>query len=218
MANFFIERPVFAWVLAIIMMLSGVIAITQLPIAQYPNIAPPAVTISASYPGADAQTVQNSVTQIIEQNMNGLDGLMYMSSTSDASGNATLTLTFESGTNPDIAQVQVQNKLQLAIPSLPQQVQQQGISVDKASSNILLVAAFISEDGALNQYDIADYVASNIKDPLSRIAGVGSIQLFGSQHAMRIWLDPVKLNQYQLVPQDVIQKVKIQNNQISGGQ
>ena len=147
MANFFIERPVFAWVLAIIMMLSGVIAITQLPIAQYPNIAPPAVTISASYPGADVQTVQNSVTQIIEQNMNGLDGLMYMSSTSDASGNATLTLTFESGTNPDIAQVQVQNKLQLAMPSLPQQVQQQGISVDKASSNILLVAAFISEDG-----------------------------------------------------------------------
>lgn len=209
MANFFIERPVFAWVLAIIMMLSGVIAITQLPIAQYPNIAPPAVTISASYPGADAQTVQNSVTQIIEQNMNGLDGLMYMSSTSDASGNAALTLTFESGTNPDIAQVQVQNKLQLAMPSLPQQVQQQGISVDKASSNILLVAAFISEDGALSQYDIADYVASNIKDPLSRIAGVGSIQLFGSQHAMRIWLDPVKLNQYQLVPQDVIRKVKI---------
>ena len=218
MANFFIERPVFAWVLAIIMMLSGVIAITQLPIAQYPNIAPPAVTISATYPGADAQTVQNSVTQIIEQNMNGLDGLMYMSSTSDASGNAVMTLTFESGTNPDIAQVQVQNKLQLAMPSLPQQVQQQGISVDKASSNILLVAAFISEDGSLNQYDIADYVASNIKDPLSRIAGVGSIQLFGSQHAMRIWLDPVKLNQYQLVPQDVIQKIKIQNNQISGGQ
>lgn len=218
MANFFIERPVFAWVLAIIMMLSGVIAITQLPIAQYPNIAPPAVTISATYPGADAQTVQNSVTQIIEQNMNGLDGLMYMSSTSDASGNAVMTLTFESGTNPDIAQVQVQNKLQLAMPSLPQQVQQQGISVDKASSNILLVAGFISEDGSLNQYDIADYVASNIKDPLSRIAGVGSIQLFGSQHAMRIWLDPVKLNQYQLVPQDVIQKIKIQNNQISGGQ
>lgn len=208
MANFFIERPVFAWVLAIIMMLSGVIAITQLPIAQYPNIAPPAVTISATYPGADAQTVQNSVTQIIEQNMNGLDGLMYMSSTSDASGNAVMTLTFESGTNPDIAQVQVQNKLQLAMPSLPQQVQQQGVSVDKASSNILLVAAFISEDGSLNQYDIADYVASNIKDPLSRIAGVGSIQLFGSQHAMRIWLDPIKLNQYQLVPQDVIQKSK----------
>lgn len=139
MANFFIERPVFAWVLAIIMMLSGIIAITQLPIAQYPSIAPPAITITATYPGADAQTVQNSVTQIIEQNMNGLDGLMYMSSTSDASGNAVMTLTFESGTNPDIAQVQVQNKLQLAMPSLPQQVQQQGISVDKASSNILLV-------------------------------------------------------------------------------
>lgn len=218
MANFFIERPIFAWVLAIIMMLSGLIAITKLPVAQYPNIAPPAVTITANYPGADAQTVQNSVTQIIEQNMNGLDGLMYMSSTSDASGNAVMTLTFESGTNPDIAQVQVQNKLQLAMPSLPQQVQQQGISVDKSSNNILLVAAFISEDGGLDQYDIADYVTSNIKDPLSRIAGVGSIQLFGSQHAMRIWLDPVKLNQYQLVPEDVIKKIKIQNNQISGGQ
>lgn len=218
MANFFIERPVFAWVLAIIMMLSGIIAITQLPVAQYPDIAPPAVTISAAYPGADAETVQNSVTQVIEQNMNGLDGLMYMSSTSDASGNAVLTLTFESGTDPDIAQVQVQNKLQLAMPSLPQQVQQQGISVDKSSSSILLVAAFISEDGSLSQYDIADYVASNLKDSLSRIEGVGSVQLFGSQHAMRIWLDPAKLSQYQLVPQDVIQKIKIQNNQISGGQ
>lgn len=218
MANFFIERPVFAWVLAIIMMLSGIIAITQLPIAQYPNIAPPAVTITATYPGADAETVQNSVTQVIEQNMNGLDGLMYMSSTSDASGNTVMSLTFESGTDPDTAQVQVQNKLQLAMPSLPQQVQQQGISVDKSSSNILLVAAFISEDGTLNQYDIADYVASNIQDPLSRIEGVGSIQLFGSQHAMRIWLDPTKLNKYKLIPQDVIQKIKIQNNQISGGQ
>lgn len=218
MANFFIERPVFAWVLAIIMMISGIIAITQLPVAQYPDIAPPAVTISAAYPGADAETVQNSVTQVIEQNMNGLDGLMYMSSTSDASGNAVLTLTFESGTDPDIAQVQVQNKLQLAMPSLPQQVQQQGISVDKSSSSILLVAAFISEDGSLSQYDIADYVASSLKDSLSRIEGVGSVQLFGSQHAMRIWLDPAKLSQYQLVPQDVIQKIKIQNNQISGGQ
>ena len=160
MANYFIDRPVFAWVLAIIMMLAGGLAIMNLPVAQYPQIAPPTITISATYPGADAQTVEDSVTQVIEQNMNGLDGLMYMSSTSDAAGNASITLTFETGTSPDIAQVQVQNKLQLAMPSLPEAVQQQGISVDKSSSNILMVAAFISDNGSLNQYDIADYVAS----------------------------------------------------------
>ena len=218
MANYFIDRPVFAWVLAIIMMLAGGLAIMNLPVAQYPQIAPPTITISATYPGADAQTVEDSVTQVIEQNMNGLDGLMYMSSTSDAAGNASITLTFETGTSPDIAQVQVQNKLQLAMPSLPEAVQQQGISVDKSSSNILMVAAFISDNGSLNQYDIADYVASNIKDPLSRTAGVGSVQLFGSEYAMRIWLDPQKLNKYNLVPSDVISQIKVQNNQISGGQ
>ena len=187
MANFFIERPVFAWVLAIIMRFTGGIAIMNLPIAQYPQIAPPTITISAAYPGADAKTVEDSVTQVIEQNMNGLDGLMYMSSTSDAAGNASIILTFKTGTSPDIAQVQVQNKLQLAMPSLPQEVQQQGISVDKSSSNILMVAGFISDNNSLSQYDIADYVASNIKDPISRTAGVGSVQLFGSQYAMRIW-------------------------------
>lgn len=190
----------------------------NLPVAQYPQIAPPTITVSATYPGADAQTVEDSVTQVIEQNMNGLDGLMYMSSTSDAAGNASITLTFETGTSPDIAQVQVQNKLQLAMPSLPEAVQQQGISVNKSSSNILMVAAFISDNGSLNQYDIADYVASNIKDPLSRTAGVGSVQLFGSEYAMRIWLDPQKLNKYNLVPSDVISQIKVQNNQISGGQ
>ena len=203
MANFFIERPVFAWVLAIIMMFTGGIAIMNLPIAQYPQIAPPTITISAAYPGADAKTVEDSVTQVIEQNMNGLDGLMYMSSTSDAAGNASIILTFKTGTSPDIAQVQVQNKLQLAMPSLPQEVQQQGISVDKSSSNILMVAGFISDNNSLSQYDIADYVASNIKDPISRTAGVGSVQLFGSQYAMRIWLDPQKLDKYNLTPQDV---------------
>lgn len=218
MANYFIDRPVFAWVLAIILMLAGGLAIMNLPIAQYPKIAPPTITISATYPGADAQMVENSVTQVIEQNMNGLDGLMYMSSTSDAAGNASITLTFETGTSPDIAQVQVQNKLQLAMPSLPEEVQQQGISVNKSSSSILMVAAFISENGSLNQYDIADYVASNIQDPLSRTAGVGSVQLFGSEYAMRIWLDPQKLNKYNLVPSDVISQIKVQNNQISGGQ
>lgn len=218
MANFFIERPVFAWVLAIIMMFTGGIAIMNLPVAQYPQIAPPTITISAAYPGADAKTVEDSVTQVIEQNMNGLDGLMYMSSTSDAAGNASIILTFKTGTSPDIAQVQVQNKLQLAMPSLPQEVQQQGISVDKSSSNILMVAGFISDNNSLSQYDIADYVASNIKDPLSRTAGVGSVQLFGSQYAMRIWLDPQKLDKYNLTPEDVITQLKVQNNQISGGQ
>ncbi|MFS9520973.1 efflux RND transporter permease subunit, partial [Klebsiella pneumoniae] len=187
-------------------------------VAQYPQIAPPTITVSATYPGADAQTVEDSVTQVIEQNMNGLDGLMYMSSTSDAAGNASITLTFETGTSPDIAQVQVQNKLQLAMPSLPEAVQQQGISVDKSSSNILMVAAFISDNGSLNQYDIADYVASNIKDPLSRTAGVGSVQLFGSEYAMRIWLDPAKLNSFQMTAKDVTDAIESQNAQIAVGQ
>ena len=160
MSKFFIHRPVFAWVLAIIMMIAGGLAILQLPIAQYPTIAPPAVAISATYPGADAQTVQDTVTQVIEQNMNGIDNLMYMSSTSDSAGSVTITLTFKSGTDPDIAQVQVQNKLQLATPLLPQEVQQQGISVEKSSSSFLLVAGFISDNPTTTQDDISDYVAS----------------------------------------------------------
>ena len=217
MANYFIDRPVFAWVLAIIMMLAGGLAIMNLPVAQYPQIAPPTITISATYPGADAQTVEDSVTQVIEQNMNGLDGLMYMSSTSDAAGNASITLTFETGTSPDIAQVQVQNKLQLAMPSLPEAVQQQGISVDKSSSNILMVAAFISDNGSLNQYDIADYVASNIKDPLSRTAGVGSVQLFGSEYAMRIWLKPDLLDYYKISLDEVFAAVEAQGGIFPAG-
>ncbi|MDN6018459.1 MAG: efflux RND transporter permease subunit, partial [Enterobacterales bacterium] len=218
MAKFFIDRPIFAWVIAIIIMLAGTLAIMKLPVAQYPTIAPPAVSISAVYPGADAQTVQDTVTQIIEQNMNGIDNLMYMSSTSDSSGSVSITLTFQSGTDPDIAQVQVQNKLQLATPLLPQEVQQQGISVEKSSSSFLMVAGFISEDGSMSQDDIADYVASNIKDPISRSEGIGDVQLFGAQYAMRIWLDPNKLNNYQMTPLDVINQIKIQNNQIAAGQ
>ncbi|WP_302796339.1 efflux RND transporter permease subunit [Hafnia paralvei] len=218
MAKFFIDRPIFAWVIAIILMMAGALAIWNLPVAQYPTIAPPSVVISANYPGADAKTVQNSVTQIIEQNMNGIDNLMYMSSTSDSSGSASVTLTFQSGTDPDIAQVQVQNKLQLAMPLLPQEVQQQGISVEKSSSSFLMVAGFISEDNTMSQSDIADYVASNIQDPLSRTEGVGDVQLFGSQYAMRIWLDPHKLNNFHLTPLDVIDQIKVQNNQIAAGQ
>ncbi|ECG8515986.1 hydrophobe/amphiphile efflux-1 family RND transporter [Salmonella enterica subsp. salamae] len=218
MANFFIRRPIFAWVLAIILMMAGALAIMQLPVAQYPTIAPPAVSISATYPGADAQTVQDTVTQVIEQNMNGIDNLMYMSSTSDSAGSVTITLTFQSGTDPDIAQVQVQNKLQLATPLLPQEVQQQGISVEKSSSSFLMVAGFVSDNPNTTQDDISDYVASNIKDSISRLNGVGDVQLFGAQYAMRIWLDANLLNKYQLTPVDVINQLKIQNDQIAAGQ
>ena len=218
MAKFFIDRPIFAWVIAIIVMLAGVLAIMKLPIAQYPTIAPPAVSISATYPGADAKTVQDTVTQIIEQNMNGIDNLMYMSSTSDSSGSVTITLTFDSGTDPDIAQVQVQNKLSLATPLLPQEVQQQGLKVEKSSSSFLMVAGFVSDDPNMTQDDIADYVASNIKDPISRSSGVGEVQLFGAQYAMRIWLDPNKLNNYQLTTTDVTSAITEQNNQIAAGQ
>ncbi|EPN4502850.1 efflux RND transporter permease subunit [Citrobacter freundii] len=218
MANFFIRRPIFAWVLAIILMMAGALAIIQLPVAQYPTIAPNAVAISATYPGADAQTVQDTVTQVIEQNMNGIDNLMYMSSTSDSAGSVTITLTFQSGTDPDIAQVQVQNKLQLATPLLPQEVQQQGISVEKSSSSFLMVAGFVSDNPQTTQDDISDYVASNVKDSISRLNGVGDVQLFGAQYAMRIWLDANLLNKYQLTPVDVINQLKVQNDQIAAGQ
>ena len=218
MANFFIRRPIFAWVLAIILMMAGALAIIPLPVAELPTIAPPAVAISATYPGADAQTVQDTVTQVIEQNMNGIDNLMYMSSTSDSAGSVTITLTFQSGTDPDIAQVQVQNKLQLATPLLPQEVQQQGISVEKSSSSFLMVAGFVSDNPQTTQDDISDYVASNVKDSISRLNGVGDVQLFGAQYAMRIWLDANLLNKYQLTPVDVINQLKVQNDQIAAGQ
>ncbi|CDL19114.1 multidrug efflux RND transporter permease subunit AcrB [Klebsiella pneumoniae] len=218
MPNFFIDRPIFAWVIAIIIMLAGGLSILKLPVAQYPTIAPPAISITAMYPGADAETVQNTVTQVIEQNMNGIDHLMYMSSNGDSTGTATITLTFESGTDPDIAQVQVQNKLALATPLLPQEVQQQGISVEKASSSFLMVVGVINTNGTMNQDDISDYVAANMKDPISRTSGVGDVQLFGSQYAMRIWMDPNKLNNFQLTPVDVISALKAQNAQVAAGQ
>ncbi|WP_313363777.1 efflux RND transporter permease subunit, partial [Mixta calida] len=218
MAKFFIDRPIFAWVIAIIIMLAGALSILKLPIEQYPNVAPVAIQISANYPGADAKTLQDSVTQVIEQNMNGIDGLMYMSSNSDSSGSLQLTLSFQSGTDADIAQVQVQNKLQLAMPLLPQEVQQQGIQVEKSSSSFLMVAGFVSEDGSMTQNDIADFVSSNIKDPISRTTGVGDTQLFGAQYAMRIWMDPHKLNNYQLTPVDVVNAISTQNAQVAAGQ
>ena len=217
MARFFIDRPIFAWVIALVIMLAGGLSIMKLPIAQYPTIAPPAVGISASYPGASAKTVEDSVTQIIEQNMTGLDHLLYMSAQSDSSGNVTVTLTFMPGTDPDIAQVQVQNKLQQATTQLPQIVQQQGIRVQKTTSSFLMVAGFISTDGKMGNDDLADYVVSNIKEPISRLDGVGEIQLFGSQYAMRVWLDPHKLNSYQLTPADVKSAITAQNAQIALG-
>ena len=218
MANFFISRPIFAWVIAIVIMLAGALSIMQLPVEQYPRIAPPAVTISASYPGASAQTAEDAVTQVIEQSMTGLDNLMYMSAQSDSSGNISLTLTFETGTNADIAQVQVQNKLQQAIPLLPQEVQQQGVRVAKSNGAFLMVVAFISADGSLSRDDIADYVVANVRDPLSRTSGVGNVTVFGSQYAMRIWLDAAKLNQFNLTPADVTAAVRVQNNQVTAGQ
>ena len=218
MARFFIDRPIFAWVIAIIIMIAGSLAIFTLPISQYPTIAPPTVSISATYPGASAKVVQDSVTQIIEQNMKGLDGLLYFSSTSEGNGRASITLTFENGIDPDTAQVQVQNKLQSAMPLLPQEVQRQGVNVSKASSGFLQVIGFVSEDGSMSKDDISDYVGANVVDPLSRVPGVGNLQVFGSKYAMRIWLDPNKLDTYRLTPGDVSAAVQAQNAQVAVGQ
>ena len=218
MSRFFIDRPIFAWVIAIIIMMAGALAIYQLPISQYPNVAPPQVSISANYPGASAQTIENTVTQVIEQNMKGIDGLAYMASTSDSQGSASITLTFDAGTNPDIAQVQVQNKLQLATPKLPSVVQTQGITVAKANSNFLMVLGFVSDDNSMNDTDLSDYVSANVLDPVSRVKGVGSVQLFGAKHAMRIWLDPHKLRSYKLDLADVTSAIAAQNAEVSAGQ
>ena len=218
MSRFFIDRPIFAWVIAIIIMLAGILAIVELPVSQYPNVAPPQVSISASYPGASAQTIENTVTQVIEQNMKGIDGLAYMASTSDSQGSASITLTFDAGTNPDIAQVQVQNKLQLATPKLPSVVQTQGITVAKANSNFLMVLGFVSDDDSMSDTDLSDYVSANVLDPVSRVKGVGSVQLFGAKHAMRIWLDPHKLYTYKLDLADVSSAIAAQNAEVSAGQ
>lgn len=218
MARFFIDRPIFAWVIAIIVMLAGVLSILKLPVSQYPSIAPPTVVISASYPGANAKTMEDTVTQVIEQRMTGIDNLRYLSSTSDSFGNTQITLTFNAEADPDIAQVQVQNKLQSALPLLPMEVQQQGVKVNKASSSFLMVVGFYSEDGSMDKNDISDYISSNVADPMSRVPGVGEIQTFGAQYAMRIWLDPLKLTKYNLTSIDVIAAIKEQNAQVSAGQ
>ncbi|WP_440824980.1 efflux RND transporter permease subunit [Psychrobacter cryohalolentis] len=218
MSRFFIDRPIFAWVMAILVMLIGIISVINLPIEQYPAIAPPTVTVSASYPGANAETVENSVVQIIEQRMKGLDGLMYMKSSSSSNGSASVQLFFENGTDSDTAQVQVQNKLQAAMSSLPEQVQRQGVNVNKASEGFLAVFGFVSEDGSMDPADIGDYINSNVVDQLSRVEGVGQVQAFGASYAMRIWLDPERLRGYSLVPSDIVNAVRAQNAQVSAGQ
>ena len=218
MPHYFIDRPIFAWVLAILVMLMGGLAVLGLPVNQYPSIAPPAVNIAVNYPGASAQTVQDTVAQVIEQQMNGIDGLRYMKSESGSDGSMRITVTFDQGVDPDVAQVQVQNKLQLATPMLPQEVQQQGIRVTKASSNFLMVVSLISTDGSMNNEDLSDFIISTVQDPISRTSGVGDFQVFGSAYSMRIWLDPAKLNRFNLTPVDARNAIAAQNVQVSGGQ
>ncbi|OHE61177.1 MAG: multidrug efflux RND transporter permease [Thermodesulfovibrio sp. RBG_19FT_COMBO_42_12] len=218
MPRFFINRPIFAIVIAILIMLGGLLAIKTLPISQYPPIAPPQITINAVYPGASAQTVQDTVTQVIEQKLQGIDNLIYMSSTSDSAGAVSINLTFKAGTDPNIAQVQVQNKLQLATPLLPQIVQRQGIQVVKSTRNFLMIVGLVSEDGSMSRHALTDYLVSNVQDIVSRLEGVGELQQFGTQNAMRIWLDPSKLNNFHLTTNDVIAALQAQNAQISAGQ
>jgi multidrug efflux pump subunit AcrB len=218
LSNFFLDRPVFAWVIAIMIMVVGGLAIHNLPISQYPPIAPPSIAIDALYPGASAETVENSVVQIIEQKMTGFDKLLYMSASSDASGAGRIELTFAPGTDPDLAWAQVQNKLQLAMASLPTVVQQQGVKVSKSTRNWLMVVGLISTDGSMDDIDLADYAQANIEQPLARVPGVGEVQTFSTQYAMRVWLNPDKLNNYQLTMDDVIQKLQAYNVEISAGQ
>jgi len=218
MPRFFINRPIFAWVIAILIMLAGLLSVRTLPVSQYPAIAPPQITINAGYPGASAQTVQDTVTQVIEQKLNGIDNLIFMSSTSDSSGAVAINLTFKAGTDPNIAQVQVQNKLQLATPLLPQIVQKQGVSVLKSTKNYLIMVGLVSQDGSMDRNALTDYLVSNVQDIVSRLQGVGEIQMFGTQNAMRIWLNPSKLNNYHLTTGDVTAALQSQNVQVSAGQ
>ena len=218
MARFFIDRPVFAWVVSILIMLMGALAITKLPVAQYPNIAPPSVSVTATYAGASAEILQDTVTSVIEQQMNGIDGLLYISSTSDSSGQSVITLYFQPGTNPDIAQVQVQNKLQLATPSLPQVVQQQGIVVAKATRNFLMFFTLSSTNGGMDEIALGNYIASHVLDPVRRVDGVGEADEFGTEYAMRIWMDPAKLDSFSLTAGDVIAAIQAQNIQVPVGQ
>ena len=218
LSRFFLDRPVFAWVIAIIMMLAGGLAIYSLPVSQYPPIAPPSISIRAMYPGASAKTVEDSVVQIIEQKMTGLDRMLYMSATSDSAGSASLTLTFAPGTDPDLAWAKVQNKLQLALPSLPDVVQSRGLTVSKSTRNYLLMVGLTSDDPEVTQQDLSDYVVSRVESVIARVPGVGEVEVMGSGYAMRIWLDPDKLTQYGMTPADVIAAIRTYNVEASAGQ
>ena len=215
LSKFFLDRPVFAWVIAIVLMVAGGLAIYNLPISQYPPIAPPSIAIDSFYPGASAETVENSVTQIIEQKMTGFDKMLYISATSDSSGASRIELTFAPGTDPDLAWAQVQNKLQLAMANLPEVVQRQGVKVSKSTHNYLLIVGLVSEDGNMDGSDLRDYAQSNLEKVLARVPGVGEVNTFGSQYAMRVWLDPDKLNDYQLSFQDVVTAMRTYNVEIS---
>src|SRR5882757_2889420 len=217
-SRIFIDRPVFAWVIAIVIMLAGLGAIQTLSVEQYPDIAPPQVNIRASYPGASAEVLEASVTQIIEQQLTGIDGLIYFSSNSNSAGQVNVTVTFVKGTNPDIAQVQVQNKVQQALPRMPQEVQQQGLVVTKANPDFLLITTVYDTTDRATSVDVADYLVTNLQERIGRIPGVGDIQVFGAQYAMRIWLDPFKLASVKAVPGDVISAIQAQNTQVAAGQ
>jgi multidrug efflux pump len=218
MSRFFIDHPVFAWVIAIVIMLMGVLSIESLPVEQYPNIAPPSVSISTSYPGASAETLENSVTQVIEQKLTGIDNMRYFTANSDSAGNVSITITFEPEADPDIAQVQVQNKVQTAMPLLPQDVQNQGVVVAKANDSILMAAAFYTEDGSVDQKELGDILNSKLVDTIARVNGVGNVRVLGQPHAMRIWLNPDKLHSYSLTVMDVESAVEDQNADVSAGQ
>ncbi|MEI8234041.1 MAG: efflux RND transporter permease subunit [Verrucomicrobiota bacterium] len=218
MAKFFIDRPVFAWVVSLLIILMGCLSILKLPVAQYPRIAPPSISVTSNYAGASSETLQDTVTSIIEQQLNGIDNLLYMTATSDATGLSVITLYFQPGTDPDMAQVQVQNKVQLATPSLPVVVQQAGIVVAKATRNYMLICSFSTENGSMDELAMGNYVASHVLDPIRRVTGVGEANMFGSEYAMRIWLDPVKLNSFGLMPGDVANAIAAQNTQVPMGQ
>ena len=217
MSRFFLGRPIFAWVIAIVIMLAGILSITRLPVSQYPQIAPPQVTITATYPGASAETIENTITQQVEQAMTGLDGYLYMASNSDSSGRVSIDITFEAGTDPDIAQVQVQNRLKTVENSLPQVVQQLGVNVDKSAANFLMVVGFVDKNGKMSSADLSDYLVNNVQEPLSRITGVGEVEVFGSSYSMRIWLDPEKLHKYSLSTDEIVAAIEEQNVQVSSG-
>ena len=211
MSRFFIHRPVFAWVIAILMVVAGILAIRGLSVNQYPSIAPPAISISITYPGASAETVQNTAVQVIEQQLTGIDNLRYLESNSNSDGSATIIATFEQGTDPDIAQVQVQNKVSVAETSLPEEVTEQGVTVAKYQSNFMMVIGLVSKEGKLSDADLGDLLVSKLEDPIARTKGVGDFMVMGSEYAMRVWMDPSKLFKYGLMPSDLSTAIENQN-------